>query len=146
MSTAAEQNSNFLNELYRNTGMGINAINTLVTKTDDDNLKKDLETQLHQFRAIEVDVENEIEQRGIQTEPVSKAGKAGLWSSIKMNMMIDKTPSHIAQMMIEGANMGIIDLTRALHENSMADAQIKSIASRLLEVEKQSADTMKAYL
>jgi len=135
-----------LNELYKNAEMGINAINTLIEKADDDNLKKELSTQLHKFRSVEADIEREMESRGVSPEPNSAVGKLGLRASVKMNLMMSAKPTHIAQMMIEGAGMGIIDLSRAINSAQTHDARIHSLADKLLQTEENSAKAMRAYL
>lgn len=146
MANIEERSMDMLNELYKNAEMGINAINTLVEKADDDKLKKELSAQLHNYRAMEAQIEREIKSRGQVADSTSALGRLGLRTSVKMNLMMDKSPSHIAQMMMEGANMGVIDLTRTLHKNMQVDPAVKDLAGKLLQVEQQSIEVMRKFL
>ncbi len=135
-----------LNELYKNAEMGINAINTLHEKADDDNLKKELSAQLHNYRAMEAQIEREIQSRGRSANCASALGRFGLRASVKMNLMMDKSPTHIAQMMMEGANAGVIDLTRTIHQNAQVDPKVKDLADKLMQTEQQSIEVMRKFL
>ena len=137
---------NFLNAVYRNADMGISAISSATDKTDDDNLKKDLSVQLHEFRALQAQVERKLRQHG--EAPNSTAmGKLGLQTSLKLSLMLDKTPSNIARIMIDGTTTGVSDLNTMLNDNSsMQDTDIKNMAARLIEIEQRTAEMMKFYL
>jgi hypothetical protein len=58
----------------------------------------------------------------------------------------NKNPSHIAEMMIQGSTMGIIDITKNLKEYADADKDISALANRLLKFEQQNIEEMKKFL
>ena len=64
---------------------------------------------------------------------------------IKMNTLIDKTSSHIAQMIIEGAVMGITDVQKRLNEEDDY-GEAEPIAKRLIKFEEDTVERMKEYL
>lgn len=139
-------NLTFLNDIYQNTSTGIDAINTIMPKVEDENLQKDLEMELHELRSVQVTAEKQLGEMGEKPDDIGGLQKAGMWMGIQMKSMMDKSTNHLAQMMIQGNDMGVIQLNRALNDNTEADTKIKSLAAQLIEIQKRTADTMKTYL
>jgi hypothetical protein len=65
---------------------------------------------------------------------------------INMETLADKSPEHIAEMMIQGSTMGVIQITRKLKEYNEADEEIKYMGEHLLTLEQQNIDECKRYL
>ena len=66
-----------------------------------------------------------------------------------MNTMVDSTPSHVAQMIIEGATMGTTDLLRKINEFSCEageGSEAQKLARRAVRFEEDCIEKMKAYL
>ena len=62
------------------------------------------------------------------------------------NTMMDDSPSHIADMMIQGSTMGITDMTKKLSELDEADAGAKELAEEYIGCEQKHIESMKKYL
>ena len=86
-----------------------------------------------------------LEKRG--ESPLEESGFSRMMAKmgIKMNTLIDKTSSHVAQMVIEGAVMGVTDIQKRLNE---ADdyGEAEPIAKKLIAFEEDTAQKMKEYL
>ncbi len=65
---------------------------------------------------------------------------------INFNTITNKTPSHIAEMLIQGSTMGIIDVTKRLKEYKDVGQDILALADRLLKFEQQNVDELKKFL
>ena len=65
---------------------------------------------------------------------------------INLQTIKDKTPSHLAGMMIQGNTMGVIDMTKSLRENQAADPPVLALAQDLLSMQKGNIEEMKPYL
>ena len=65
---------------------------------------------------------------------------------IKMKTMGDKSPSHIAEMMIQGNTMGVTKSLRVIHDYSMEDERVSDLANKLLETEQNNIEQMKPFL
>ena len=80
-------------------------------------------------------------EENIMTKMMSKVGMA-------MNTMIDSTDSHIAQMMIEGATMGVTENTKLLrqYENKSCSEKSMSLAKETIKFMEDTVERMKAYL
>ena len=69
-----------------------------------------------------------------------------LWGSIQMNTLLDSSEQHIAEMMINGTNKGIIDMTKKLNELEQPKAKEKEIAEEFIENSQAYIDMWKNYL
>lgn len=146
MTNKSETSINFLNEIYRNAESGIDAILTLLPKTQDDMLTKDLQNQLHSLRAIEADATRKLNQYGETPKESSWLQKAGMKMGIHMNTMMSRSSSRLAELMIKGNNMGIIDLNRSLNRFGSANSGASTLAEQLLTTEQQALNMFKGYL
>ncbi len=136
----------FLNTVYRNAESGISAINTLLPKTQDDKLKHDLQNQLHSLRSIEAEAARKLKACGETPKPQPMMARMGMRMGIAMNTAMNHSSSRLAELMIKGNNMGIIDLNRAINRYSTANTNAGDLATRLLELEQQALNTFKGYL
>jgi len=67
-------------------------------------------------------------------------------SSIRLNTMMNKKPEHIAELMITGTAMGIIDVNKKLNRFDGADTEVKKMAEDFLTNEQRNIDELKRHL
>ena len=142
----SEQHTRFLQAIYRNTESGIDAILTLLPKTSDDKLTSDLQTQLHKLRAVEAETVRKLGQFGQSPKESSPIQRAGMKMGIHMNTMMNKSSSRLAELMIKGNNMGVIDLNRSLNQYGSTNSGAATLAKDLLALEQEALNTFKPYL
>lgn len=63
-----------------------------------------------------------------------------------MNTLIDKTSSHIAEMMMQGNMMGVIEITKTIKHNPDADAAALQLARDLLQTQENNIQELKQFL
>ena len=138
----------FLGDLYKNMKMGADSIVNILPKVQDGDLKQELTAELNRYEEFAKEIGNLLYEEGetpkeenVMTKMMSKVGMA-------MNTMIDSTDSHIAQMMIEGATMGITENTKLLrkYENKRCSEQALSLAKETVRFMEDSVERMKQYL
>lgn len=69
--------------------------------------------------------------------------KMGAKMGMVMNTMLDTTTSHLAEMMINGATMGIIDLEKKLNDGG---GEAERLARDVLRYEKETVERLGQYL
>lgn len=138
-------NFELLEEVIYGAQMGLSACQTLLTKTRDADMLGSLNAQIEQYSAVKSDAENEMRSRGYKTETCA-VGEMGLKLGVHMNTLIDSSPSHIAEMLIEGSTMGVIDITRAQNRFTGADENVAGIAQRLCDIERGNIEAMEKRL
>lgn len=142
----AKENESLLEEVYKATTMGIQATKIVLPKVHNEALKKQIEHQRDNYRGMAAKAKDMLRQDGQIPEHQSSYKKAMLWSSIQMNTVANKNPEHIAEMMISGTTMGIIDLTKKLNSLDDADAGAKKLAEDYLANEQCNIEELKRHL
>lgn len=69
--------------------------------------------------------------------------------SMAVNTMTDSSDPHIAEMMIQGANMGVTDLRRSIsaeEAGACPDREAVTLARETVSFEEDSAERLKAFL
>ena len=141
-----DSNIEFLNYIYQNSEMGKDTIKQLLGITQDEAFKKALESQLREYSEIYDITNNKIKQAERTSKGIGTMTKMRTYVMINLDTLIDKTPSHIAEMMIQGSSMGIIDVTKKLKEYKDAAQDISALGDRLLKFEQQNVEEMKKFL
>lgn len=136
----------FLNKLYQNANMGVSSLSNLIPRADDVRFKRELKDQLDIYQDMCDDVRDKLYSYNVKPKDLGFMAKTGAEISMKMSTMMDNSPSHMAQMMIEGTNMGIIDLNKDLNNYCVKNKSILNTARDMLECEQQNIDRLKPYL
>ena len=137
-----------LEELYKNIKMGADSIINLMPKVSGGELRDEMTAELNRYEDFAKKIADLLYDEGetpkeenVMTKMMSKVGMA-------MNTMIDSTDSHIAQMMIEGATMGITENTKLLrqYENKGCSEKALSLTKDTIKFMEDTVERMKAYL
>lgn len=75
--------------------------------------------------------------------------RAAVKMSMAVNTMTDSSASHIAEMMIQGANMGVTDLRRAISAEERSgepNREAVALARETVSFEEGTAEKLKAFL
>ena len=137
-----------LERIYKNVKMGSESITTLLPKVGDDRMISDLTTQLTGYEDIACRASNLLRQCGLSAEEEGFMKKIPAKAGIMMNIAIDATSSHIAEMMIQGSNMGIVDMTKYLNEAKRYSVSKEAVdlANEVVTFEENNIQRLKAYL
>ena len=126
--------------------MGISAIEMLLNKVESEEMREELLREKRGYEKCDRMAEEILADFGVKTEKPGALSKAGTWMGIQMDTLTDRSASHIADMLIQGSTMGIIELTRVKNENPDADKRAIKLADEYLKGEQVSVERLKAYL
>ncbi len=134
------------NAMYQNATMCCSAIKQVLPAVPDGDLKNELSRQLNSYHNEINTVVSSMrrENNRPQQLPVYKrlTSKAG----IALSLARDNSAAHIAQMMMQGTNMGIIQINRALNASKGLSPQTAKQTKQILEREQQNIDSLKRFL
>lgn len=141
-----KEDINALDEIHKGACMGIDAISFVLDKVEDDSLKKELEKEEKEYNKIKEKVEDiypkynegKPHETGVMT-------KAMTWSGIEMKTMNDKSNSKIAELLLQGVNMGIIEGRKILN-NKKINKEVNDIIEEYVTMQEDSVETLKKYL
>lgn len=140
------QTQKLLQAIVENGRMGQDACEQLLTRTEDVELRRELMLEKQQYAEAVRDAETRLYDLGTRPHPKGPAARASMWMGMQMNTMMDKSKAHIAEIVIQGATMGVVELTRARNSFSEADANAQGIASNLIARQQEAIDRLKAFL
>lgn len=142
------QTSDMLDKMYKNVKMGSDSIVNLMSKVSDEKLRQEMTNELDRYEKYAKDIENIIYDNGGKPKEENPMTKFSAKMGMAMNTMIDSTPSHIAEMMIEGYAMGISDMTKLIreYENTSVPEKLLSLARGIVSFEENSFEKMKSFL
>lgn len=141
-----EENINALDEIHKGACMGVDAINFVIDKVEDKEFKKELEKELNNYKVTQQQVEDIYpEYNDGNPHETSAMNKAMTWSGIEMKTMTDKSDSKLAELLLQGVNMGIIEGRRILNKKKI-DEKVNDIISRYVNMQEESMEALKKYL
>ncbi len=135
-----------LNEVSRIAGMGMSSISFLTSKLSDKELKKMLVAMYSQYSNIVAKVNQHFEKYGEVPDDSPLSSKMMACCGIKMNLMRDKTTSHIAEMMIQGTLMGVIEIQKILNCKLDIDESTTNLLKEFNKFQRENIDKLNAYL
>lgn len=137
------QTTTLLNDVFQNAQMGVDSTQRLIELVEDKPFQSVLIAQRNRYQ--------DVYDRTLQLSDQELKGKKTL-QKLSSTMMInlqtikDKTPSHLAGMMIQGNTMGVIELTKARADCEGAQASAQDLAARLLSLEQENIERSLALL
>ncbi|MEG1559499.1 MAG: hypothetical protein RRY79_00980 [Clostridia bacterium] len=129
-----------LNTIEGNSRMAHDLLVKLLGSANDECFAEALKLQIEEYAAIAKEADNRL-CGGERTVKVKKARKCAL-SSMDLTLLLDKSTERMAEMIILGSTMGIIDIVRALKEYDGYDEQVLGMAIRLKETEENNIKAM----
>jgi len=141
-----EKEIDVLDELNKGACMGMDAINFVLDKVEDDEFKKLLERQYDGYKRIS-DKICELYPEYSKDEPheTSAMNKVMTWYGIEMKTIFDKSNSKIAELLMQGTNMGIIEGRRLLNHKG-TDAEVEKLVSDYVKNQEKAVEELKQYL
>ncbi|MCH3971899.1 MAG: hypothetical protein LKE53_03875 [Oscillospiraceae bacterium] len=141
------ENTEILDEVYKVCSMGAQAADLLLPKVEDSNMRNQIMSQLGNYEETERRAKKLLTNKGKAPKEGSKPmQKAMLWGGIQMNTLADSSAGHLAEMMIQGTEMGIVDLQKRLNDLPEADSDSRKLAEDLIREEEKSIEQLKGML
>ena len=141
-----EEEINVLDELNKGACMGRDAIHFIIDKVEDEGLKNELENQYAEYQKI-LDKIGQIYPDYSNDEPhkTTVMNKVMTWYGIEMKTMKDDTTSKLAELLMQGTNMGIIEGRRLLNQKG-TDEKVERIVSEYVSMQESAIEKLKAFL
>lgn len=139
-------NLTILNETAKAAKMGMDSITYISEKVGDKNMRTDLSTQYNGYENILQKVDTQFEKYGEIPDDSSMGSKMMLWTGIQFNTITDKSNSHIAEMMIQGNIMGVVECQKLLNHNPKAEEPVKKILNEFVTFQNNNIEKMKEFL
>lgn len=135
-----------LDELNKGACMGMDAISFVLEKTEDNNFRELLERQYDGYRKIHDEITALYPKYSDESaRETSTMNKMMTWYGIEMKTMMDKSNSKIAEILLQGTNMGIIEGRKLLnHKNP--DEKVNKLVEEYVKNQEEAVEKLKEFL
>ena len=141
-----KEDINALDEIHKGCCMGQDAIKYVLDKVEDEELKKEIEKEYNDYDMIAKRID-EIYPNYNDGKPhdTSALTKAMTWTSVEMKTMMDNSNSKLAELLLQGVNMGIIEGRKILNKKNL-NKEVENIVSEYINMQEKSVEALKKYL
>ena len=136
-----------LDELNKGACMGMDAIHYILDKVEDSSLKKELENQYKEYESISKKIKKLYPKykEDKEAHETSAVNKALTWYGVEMKTMFDDSTSKIAELLMQGTNMGIIEGRKLLNHKEV-DKNVYSLIDEYVKMQENAIEKLKQFL
>lgn len=140
-----ENEVNVLDELNKGACMGMDAIHFILEKVKDDNLRTELNRQYEKYKKISLEIcELYPEYSDKKPHETNAMNKVMTWYGVNMKTLTDDSTSKIAELLVQGTNMGIIE-GRKLLNHKETDPNVTRLTKEYVRVQEEAIEKLKHF-
>ena len=111
-----DENIELLTYLYQDADMALDNLTMLINKINkkDNKIKKVIEALIKGYENYLTKVKNYIKENNYDIQPKPLISKMGAYFGINMEVMKDNSDSRLADMLIQGLTMGVLNVTKKI--------------------------------
>lgn len=138
-----DHNTKLLQSIYENASMGKEALGRLIKNCADSNFRHLMAEQFAQYHEIQEEAEKLFKETYLEPrQPLL----CPLKKHIRFNLLIDRTSTHMAEMLMHGNLLGIVDIARDRRKCKAANEETLDLAKKLLVTEENNLRSLQKYL
>ncbi len=140
-----EKDYQLLSKIYSGTHIGSKSLNAMLPGIKNNSLRKAVITQIGEYDKINSDAKCQISNLGKKAQtPIFTSMSASM--EAKMNVAMNSSTSHLAEVIIKGSNMGIISITKELNNSQFCTPESYNLGRRLVKTEENNVSRIKSFL
>lgn len=143
------ENKELLEYIFKEVDMGVHSCTKLLEDLEgkDNKIIDVIEDIKKEYLSFQKDIKKLVKKYKVDLDNNSWIAKMGSSMEMKMEVMKDNSDSKIADMLIRGNTMGVIETEKNIHKfREKTDKEIVKVAESLLEFQKNSIEKLKEYL
>lgn len=141
-----ENNINILDELNKGCCMGIDALKFVLEKVNEDDFRELLENQIMEYADFSAKIyELYNEYTSEEVHETTRMEKMMTWYGIQKDTILDSGVSNLADLLIRGTTMGVIEGRRILNNKKM-DKSVHKICSDYVKMQEDYIEKLKKCL
>lgn len=141
-----ENNTELLDEAYKNVRMASFAIDCIIDKIEDKSLENLLRKQNDCYLNYVEKIEKLSEELKHKPKDINIMLKGMSFASIKTKSMMNNETPHLAEMLVQGTTMGITDTLKAKSEFPSNNHELNSIVDEIVNCEEKFVESLKDFL
>jgi hypothetical protein len=137
---------NVLDELNKGARMGMDAIHFILPKVTNDKLKEELNSQYKEYKNIHKQIcELYPEYSDKEPHDTSPFNKIMTLYRIETKTLTDDTTTKLAELLMQGTNMGIIEGRRLLNHKHTDDL-VNNLVQKYVDMQETAVEKLKEFL
>ena len=141
-----DQTVQLLQDVVRNARTGQDAVEQLMKKAEHGDMREELNREREAYQMTRQEGERALKDAGGSAEPAGPMAKAGMWMGLEMETLNDRSDGHIAEIVIQGATMGVIEMTKSLNTYDAAGPHARGLASKFVVQQNEVIERQKGFL
>lgn len=138
--------ANYLTSLYQNVCTALQSIEDIMPRVEDEKMKKELSNEYATYDVLARECEMLGKSEDLNLKENNLFEKIRLWSSIKMSTITDKSTRHIAEMMLLGTVMGLIQCLKDKKDYKAISKDIDDLCTKISEFEEENYQRLKEFI
>lgn len=135
-----------ITKLYQNVDMGVVGIESIEEKITSRALAKTVLNQKEEYQRLKQELLSFCKDYNVQEKELGPMAKISSEMMSNMKLMMDKSDSHVAKMMMEGTNKGLISLEELKNNYAGKDEKLVAMIEKIIKIEQQNNEDLKIYL
>jgi len=135
-----------IKEIFKDTDMGINAINSIRSYVENEELMHRVLCQREDLKKIREQAESMLTDNDAKECQTGRLRQAMVKTNAFVTMMFDKSSDHIAKMLIEGTNMGIDSLQSEINALEKDGENAPQLAFDLMDTYQKNLSELRSFL
>ncbi len=135
-----------LSAIYKNVRIATQSIENILSSTKLNDITVELSRELSQYYVFEKEAVMLSQSKDYNLKDNSFIQKTQVWISVKLNLLSSSCAQHIAEMMLVGTMMGIIDLVKVVANHDGAEEEIINIANSVENFERDNVEKLFEFL
>ena len=141
-----DQNAQMLRSIYKSAELGRDILGRLIRLCNDLEFRKIMAELFAEYHRILTECERLMFNNGLVPREAGQLERLPVYSSLSINVSIDKTSSHLSEMLMQGSLMSYIDIARDMRSCPEAFEETKNLAWRLMATEENNMQRLKQYI
>ena len=126
--------------------MGIESLNQVTEYVKDCKLKEMLQKRSDKHESLQDEATTLLHEYGDEGKNPNPVAKGMSWLKTNVKMTMDSSDKTVADLMVDGCNMGTKSLHKYLNQYSHATEKAKQLVKDVLKEEEGLAEGLRAYL
>lgn len=141
-----EQIACILNGYYKNAAVGIDAIESILPKTENKNLSQELHKQMEYYKEQKSKLNEQMLKNNVVPESQGTMAKFCTDVNVALHSIGGIDTHEIAKLMVQGTNMGIIQVLQTMNRNTDVPDSLQKQGKEMIRREEAYIERLKPYL
>ncbi len=135
-----------LQYVHETAAMGVLGLQDLLPQAESSGMRQSLRSQIREYQDIAHSSAQLLQAKGAQPKDPGLMARLSSQAMATVKTLADSSDSKLAEMVIQGNNMGVTKGLKHLHDYRGNDLKIRALAEKLLAAEQANVSQMQPFL